>query len=111
MNPKIEKWLQSLESGKYKQNRGSLSNPHNCRMCCIGVYHHVINGADPQEMSTDGGKDTTTAPYEELNDIFEQDGVRLVADDLWHWNDKEHRRFKTIAKKVREAYAKAEAKA
>ena len=46
-----EKWLQALESGKYKQTQGELCEGG--KYCCLGVATHVFN-PDHQALKDNG---------------------------------------------------------
>lgn len=42
MKPTIQKWIDALRSGKYKQANGTLHDPVTGGFCCLGVYCHVV---------------------------------------------------------------------
>jgi len=43
INPFAERWLQALESGKYKQSTGALRDAYG--FCCLGVACHLSKKA------------------------------------------------------------------
>lgn len=44
----IQKWLEALESGEYKQTVGTLHNKTDGGFCCLGVAAKVVCNLNPQ---------------------------------------------------------------
>ncbi len=105
----LNKWLKALESGEYKQARGTLYKPSTGGFCCLGVLQHVASGGSC-EVDIDG--DFMNIPSEdwyEDNNIDMSAGAQVALIAL---NDGEYsltlnrasnrKRFNTIAKFIRE---------
>lgn len=107
-----DKWIEALESGKYKQNRetGCLREPKNNTYCCLGVLHKV-KGVSNQRLDHRGllplGKTRTC-----FTEAWTRKSVQTLIPKFFmdsldkeqvlaYWNDTLTLTFKQIARKLR----------
>lgn len=109
----IEKWLEALESGEYKQGTGELTDEKMKRWCCLGVVCDVArkNGVrklSDEELINNGYLPATMSKalgIDEEGGFLENIRYRgRIFDTLARLNDAGVR-FKTIAKIIRQNLA------
>lgn len=74
MKPTIQKWVNALRSGKYKQAKGTLYDEETDGYCCLGVYCKVVT-KDSKSYLSEGSEGP-----EEAYDKFD----RILGHELKH---------------------------
>lgn len=102
MREDIQKWVEALESGDYKQTKGTLKRKRKdgkVGYCCLGVYAEVCLNENVDAVNFESSYPGNLVIY---NKIDEKVGYRF-STHLTKIND-EGQEFKTIAKVIREQY-------
>lgn len=117
MKPNVEnirKWVEALNSGKYKQCKGRMFDPSKTEYCCLGVACQLHADENRGEFDDNGGylRCSQYLPWK----VMEWLGVDscnpgLVCKDIvaktvpaTHINDKLEHSFKDIAEAIEETY-------
>lgn len=95
MKPTIQKWVNALRSGKYKQTTGTLYDEETGGYCCLGVYCKVVT-KDSKSYLSEGSEGPDEA-YDKFDHILGHD----LKNELISMNDK-GRSFAEIADVIEE---------
>lgn len=105
----VDKWLETLESGQYKQGIGALRSPFSKGYCCYGVLCDIIDNSKWD--ACDHWDHRKTMPPNDvmsrlgfLSSLIPEDGSRFAV-----MNDTGHS-FKDIAKAIRKFYNEVDKK-
>lgn len=107
----LRKWVEALESGRYKQTRESL---HKIGYCCLGVWCEIREGGewirDPLSRSRDFtyelDGETVLVEDAQLDDhLLAELGISDEEQaDYIMLNDKDRANFKRIAQEIRKRH-------
>ena len=68
MKPTIQKWVDALRSGKYKQAKGTLHDAKTGGFCCLGVYCKVITKDSKAYLGS--GSEGPEEAYDKFNSLL-----------------------------------------